>query len=41
MTVGATEQKVFALLDTKLYIKDGKITTDLYRKPTDRCVYLT
>ena len=22
-------------LDTKLYIEDGKITTDLYRKPTD------
>ena len=27
-------------LDTKLYIKDGKITTDLYRKPTNRCIYL-
>ena len=22
-------------LDTKLYIEDGKITTDPYRKPTD------
>ena len=32
--------KSIPFLDTKLYIEDGKITTDLYRKPTDRCMYL-
>ena len=29
--------KSIPFLDTKLYIEDGKITTDLYIKPTDRC----
>ena len=32
--------KSIPFLDTKLYIEDGKITTDLYREPTDRCMYL-
>lgn len=32
--------KFVPFLDTKLYIEDGKITTDLYRKETDRCMYL-
>ena len=27
-------------LDTRVSIKNGKIITDLYRKPTDRCQYL-
>ena len=30
--------KSIPFLDTKLYIEDRKITTDLYRKPTDRCI---
>ena len=32
--------KSIPFLDTKLYIEDGKITKDPYRKPTDRCMYL-
>jgi len=32
--------KSIPFLDTKLYIEDGRITTDLYRKPTDRYMYL-
>ena len=32
--------KSIHFLDTKLYVENGKITTDLYRKPTDRCMYL-
>jgi len=39
MTVGARTKSI-PFLDTKLYIKDGKFTTDLYRKPTDRFMYL-
>ena len=27
-------------LDTTVYMKNGKFETDLYRKPTDRCMYL-
>ena len=32
--------KIIPFIATKLYIEDGKIKTDLNRKPTDRCVYL-
>ena len=34
------ETKSISFLDSKLYIEDGKITIDLYRKPTDTCMYL-
>ena len=27
-------------LDTQVSIREGKLSTDLYRKPTDRCMYL-
>ena len=32
--------KSIPFLATKLYIEDGKITTDLYRKLPNRCMYL-
>ena len=34
------EDGKFTFLDTNVSIEDGKFTTDLYRKPTDRCQYL-
>ena len=34
------QTKNIAFLDTQVSIEDGKLVTDLYRKPTDRCQYL-
>jgi hypothetical protein len=34
------EEKSTAFLDTKITIIDGKLTSDLYKKPTDRAQYL-
>ena len=32
--------RAIPFLDTLVSIQDGKLVTDLYRKPTDRCMYL-
>ena len=32
--------KALPFLDTNIWIENGKMFTDLYRKPTDRCQYL-
>ena len=34
------EERSTAFLDTKITIIDGKLTSDLYKKPTDRAQYL-
>ena len=37
---GCEETSSIPFLDTQSSIKEGKIIMDLYRKPTDRCMYL-
>ena len=34
------QSKLIPFLDTRVSINGGRFTTDLYRKPTDRCQYL-
>jgi hypothetical protein len=34
------KDKSTTFLDTKITIVDGKLTSDLYKKPTDRAQYL-
>ena len=34
------QSKAVPFLDTQIWIQDGRIYSDLYRKPTDRCQYL-
>ena len=34
------QSRKISFLDTTVSIKDGKLVTDLYRKPTDKCQYL-